>query len=210
MFYNNQFAARDPKAAAERQMDKYVAEWGIMLDTCPLMHDAAPLFFSHLASRLQSYRKQVMVPTAVIAELSKLAGDGTNSEKSKKAARGLQILVHLLQMGLLKKVGYDKDHFADGTILSYLQRICADGNVLLVTQDKNLGRDVLRMNQYRLGGMHKIHVRQVNRYGYFSPIRLPFQAQTGGFPQEGLMHSARQDAVLLAHMPASPWNSVSF
>lgn len=196
----------DPEVEAEGRMRWYASDWGMMFDTCALMHRAAPLLMEHLAPMLRQYGTKVMVPWAVITELIRLSDDGRSAERAESAQQGLELLAGLMRQGLLMKIGDEREDFGDNAILASLQRLCAGRRMLLVTRDWNLASDAMAMNEYHLERMHPVEVRQINRYGYFSPVQLR-RVRPAGIPARPGMSQGENPAALLQRMPVSSWSA---
>ncbi len=161
---------------AQRHMENLVKESRIFMDTCSII-DAKILFWEHIKPYLRKYDKKIIIPYRCYEELVKKTRDSQNQELQKTANERLLFLKQLEDDSFIKIRGEKSDNFADNVFLSVFTKFRLQYNLLLITQDNNLARDILNLNNSTSQkSTHIIKVRRVNEYNYlgkFSWDKIP-------------------------------------
>ncbi len=137
-------------STANSKMDTLVRENWLMIDTCSLMVPSCPGVIDQMIPALQRHGKKLIVPQRVIEELQKHHRNSNDPERAKLAGLGLSCCARLKKASCLDVRGADTDHFADNAIYVALSRYHYNYQMLLITQDKALARDVLQLNRNTL------------------------------------------------------------
>ncbi len=131
---------------------KFLNEYDyVFVDTCSLMEDTFPLFMDKLVSSKEYWREelQVIVLGECIDELKKHAKEKSKERASSRlaAARALKIIRHdkwhTHALTITKTLG---ESFADNAIYTRVSGLRIHNKLLVITQDKTLTTDLLKMN----------------------------------------------------------------
>jgi rRNA-processing protein FCF1 len=125
----------------------------IFIDTCSLMHPDAKSFFNDFSSNL--IKNQLIIPFAVLRELEGLSKSDKNKTK-ESALRGYKIFKNLRNNGDVIIRGEKGDGYTDNLFQVVFTKYRAKYNLCLITQDKNLAKDVLDLNNSRSSEFNKV------------------------------------------------------
>lgn len=158
-----------PAEPVDPELERLVLEKKIMIDTCSLMHDKCALFVEKLLPALRKHGKKVVVPAKVIAELKKHQKNKKDPFRAAAAVQGLALCMKLRQAECLSIRGADRDNFADNTFFVAISGYRYKYSILLITQDRKLGQDVLRLNEMRSTRGYPVAVCYLNGRGELCP-----------------------------------------
>ena len=121
----------------------------VFVDTCSLMEDSFPLFMDYLSKSKEYWKEdlQVIVLGECVEELKKHAKE---KEKDRKIAalRALKIIRHdkwhEKAFTITKAEG---NSFADNAIFTKVSGLRIHNKILVITQDKTLTTDLLKLNR---------------------------------------------------------------
>ena len=121
----------------------------VFVDTCSLMEDSFPLFMDYLSKSREYWKEdlQVIVLGECVEELKKHAKE---KEKDRKIAalRALKIIRHdkwhKKAFTITKAEG---SSFADNAIFTKVSGLRIHNKILVITQDKTLTTDLLKLNR---------------------------------------------------------------
>ena len=121
----------------------------VFVDTCSLMEDSFPLFMDYLSKSKEYWKEdlQVIVLGECVEELKKHAKE---KEKDRKieALRALKIIRHdkwhKKAFTITKAEG---SSFADNAIFTKVSGLRIHNKILVITQDKTLTTDLLKLNR---------------------------------------------------------------
>ncbi len=131
---------------------KFLNEYDyVFVDTCSLMEDTFPLFMDKLVSSKEYWREelQVIVLGECVDELKKHSKEKNKERASSRlaATRALKILRHdrwhSRALTITKPLG---ESFADNAIYTRVSGLRIHNKILVITQDKTLTTDLLKMN----------------------------------------------------------------
>jgi hypothetical protein len=169
MAYTNLMTDAVKLERAKQQMEDYVKDgYKIFMDTCSLLTDAADTFWQNIIPFLQTYGTKVIIPMRCGQELEKHAGNAANPELAQKAKHTLKIVNQLISAGYVEIRGEASDNFADNVFLTVFTKFRIHENLLLITQDRGLTRDVLKLNDVRSVRGYPVEVMHVNARGSLS------------------------------------------
>lgn len=140
----------------------------VFIDTCSLLHDKFGYFLVNSMTYLIRYNTKLYIPYKCVEELIKKSEDLSNPLLAQKAKTAL---TNIIDLGKYAEVrGKSSDSFADSTILQNLLRYKENFNLTLITQDHELAKDALALNN--TGSVnsfgHSIIVKKINKYGYLT------------------------------------------
>ncbi len=124
----------------------------VFVDTCSLMEDSFPLFMDHLAASKEYWRDelQVIVLGECLEELKKHSKEKDKERNSSRiaATRALKIIKHdKWRSKTLTITKCDGDSFADNAIFTKVSSLRIHNKILVITQDKTLTTDLLKLNR---------------------------------------------------------------
>jgi len=145
--------AEDKQTKTTAFLEEAVNGFKIFIDTCSLLNVAANAFWSHVIPILQREGKKVIVPFRVYEEVKKFAenpalcakkGDPNLNRNAKAALKRIAIL----QKGNIVDVfGDPHDNFADNVFQTVFTQFRLKYNLMLITQDNSLARDILAIGK---------------------------------------------------------------
>ena len=153
---------------AKENMEQIFKNTLVFIDTCSCLHDKFNDFLVNALIYLKRYDTKLYIPYKCVEELIKKTGDLVNTSLAQKAKVALTSIMNL---GVYTEVrGKESDSFADSTILQNLLRYKEKYNLTLITQDKELAKDALALNNTESVNSfgHLIAVKKINKYGYLS------------------------------------------
>lgn len=179
------------------QIENYAKFKLIMIDTCSWMNYRVDQFLEIINPLLIANRHQFIVHHCVRNELSWLAADQRNPERQAVASQALQRIEQLDQQKLVQWIGdLDCRTIPDAIFLTLFSQLRLQNQLLLITQDQQLARDVLRLNQVQSAKGYPVMVKRITGYGgldnflfpaesgQLSPAALPQRA--AGTPQSAV------------------------
>ncbi len=124
----------------------------VFVDTCSLMEDSFPLFMDRLTSSKEYWRDelQVIVLGECLEELKKHSKEKDKERISSRiaATRALKIIKHdKWRSKTLTITKCDGDSFADNAIFTKVSSLRIHNKILVITQDKTLTTDLLKLNK---------------------------------------------------------------
>ena len=158
----------------EMVTDRYV----LLIDTCSLLSPKCPGFLSHLIPLLKKKNKQLIVPSSVVAELTKLKK--TRIDLSAQIHQLLFRLAALRRESLICVYG-SNETFGDRQFLETAIHFMTNSELLVITQDRQLSMDLIEQNRLRSVQGHSIAVSRINSFGYLSRFH-PVQNSSGSTP----------------------------
>jgi len=122
------------------------SEYKIFLDTCSLMADGADKCLSDFLSYMILHNNKYIIPLKVVDEVKKHqdSADITTMKKARKAAAFLHTLNDAKAVDFR---GDKSDSFADNLFQVVFTNFRLKHNLVLITQDRALAIDILRLNQ---------------------------------------------------------------
>lgn len=152
---------------AYEKMEYYIRDKKIFIDTCSLLYEHADEFWSHFYPLLQRNNQKVIIPYRCIEELERIS-KSEDTEKAKKAQKAIENLGRLQNENILDIRGEKNDNFADNVFLVQFTKFRMSYNLLLITQDRTLGKEILELNNSEAVKGNKIRVFRINQYGFLS------------------------------------------
>lgn len=195
-----------PEEYSRNYLAQCARDYKIFIDTCSILDPASKDFWTNIIPFLEQYGNKVIVPLRVINELEKKRSE-TGTPVSDAAADRLKQLVQLMKAGLIEIRGDATDSYlADNVFLSVFTKFRMDYTLLLITQDKDLARDIELLNSSQSVRARKVYARKINRYGYLSPISSELTPSKGSNGSSPLYHpiDAFQVCTSLTQVPNQP------
>lgn len=172
------------EANALSALKKYVKNYKIFIDTCSLLYEHSDEFMQRLVPILKSNGAKLYVAVKVVAELQKHSKNKENAELREGAIRQLAVLQKLTNEGVIgyrgsEKELNDKHTFADAVFFTAFSMLRLDHQVLFITQDRALAKDIMNMNGQKSIEIAKdITVKRINKYGFLSNIEFEEEDNT--------------------------------
>lgn len=156
-----------------------IKNYRIFIDTCSLLSEYTDIFWEHIIPVLTNENANIIVPIRVYEEVEKYANDvelckrkapdNPNLNQAAKCAK--EKIIKLQSEGLVRVLGDENNNFADNVFLTVFTQYRMKYNLILITQDKNLAADILRISDSKAVTVStKILVRRINKHGYLSFI----------------------------------------
>ena len=132
----------DKASQANDWLNTYAQKWKIFIDTCSLLTDSIDMFWSNILPHLNQYNSKVIIPYRCIQELEKFINDKSDMVRCNKAQKARDHVVRLYQSGFVDIRGDKNDNFADNVFQTVFTKFRMQYNMLLITQDNNLAKDI--------------------------------------------------------------------
>ena len=135
------------------KLGKFLSEFDyVFVDTCSLMEDTFPLFMDRLISSKEYWKEglEVIVLGECIEELKKHSKEKKKEKANSRVAaiRALKIIRHdKWHQKILTITKVDSDSFADNAIFTKVSSLRIHNKILVITQDKTLTTDLLKLNR---------------------------------------------------------------
>lgn len=185
----------------ERFLKQAFEKYKIEIDTCSLLYPACEKLLQHMEPWIRESSNPLLIPTSVYEELYKHATT-PNPEKPELAENAKKRLILINQMrekGLVEFRGQKSDGiFNDRAVISHLIALNGKYSMMLITQDKGLARDVLKLNMLDSVRGRPIAVRRVDDAGYlalFDPEKLQQTGTEAVNPAKPVRTAGTQPAV---------------
>lgn len=156
------------KENAHNHLVEYLRNHKVFIDTCSLLHMASDQFWSHAVPVLQQTGNKIIVPTRAIDELRKHSSQEHKPELARKAQETIQLLEKLLKSSLIELRGEQTDNFVDNVFQVVFTKFRMTHKLLLITQDVDLAKDILNLNNIKSVRANPVYVKRINRFGYLS------------------------------------------
>lgn len=132
----------------------------IFIDTCSLMSPQIETFFAKAVRFVELYENKIIIPQKCVEELDKHQYSDID-EKAHSAHHALH-LIQKLKDKYIRIMGEKNDNFADNVFLTVFEKFRMKYSLLLITQDKNLAKEILLKNQSVASRGLPIEVRLIN------------------------------------------------
>ena len=158
-------------------LQNIIRNYKVFIDTCSLLSVNAEKFWEHVIPILRAERVDIIIPYRVYQEVDKFASDPelcrrkspNDPELNRLAIVAKNKIIQLHNEGLVRVLGDKNDNFADNVFQTVFTQYRMKYNMFLITQDKNLADDILRIAQSKAVTVNTdISVRRINKYGYLS------------------------------------------
>lgn len=170
------FPFSDPDNEAERnaaeKLMNYVARNRVFFDSSALLQPSAQIMLERMRVCLSLTGGKMYVPRAVWGELEKKKAEQDNPALSCLADMVLRKLMELGAANLLVcPDGEGDSDLADAVFLSQFSALRMHVDLMLVTNDKNLGREILQLNDSQaVRSRYHVTVQKVTSFGYFGVL----------------------------------------
>ena len=171
------FSVAEMEQRSKKFLIDIVKKYKIFIDTCSLLSEYADKFWEHIIPVLTEEKASMIVPFRVYEEVEKYANDlelckkkaANNPGLNQTAKRSRGRIIKMQAEGLVRVLGDENDNFADNVFQTVFTQYRMKYNLILITQDKNLAADILRISESKAVTVNtKILVRRINKRGYLS------------------------------------------
>ena len=159
---------QEKQEQAKKIMEEYCRNWKIFIDTCSLLHFSSDEFWMNIIPMLHAYKKKVIIPLRSVEELEKHSKNTENVKLAKKSQLCIKQINQLVEAGYVDIRGEKTDNFADNVFQVVFTKFRMNYNLLLITQDNDLAKDILRLNENRSVKAKEVKVNRINKYGFLS------------------------------------------
>lgn len=152
------------------KLEEYVKDYILFIDTCSLMFEEADLFWEHILPLLKKYGKKINMPYKCWLELKKHSMGG-DPDKIRSARQAMQNVSRYQEQGYIsvKEGGWEASGtFADDVFLTVFNMYRTRYNLLLITQDADLSKDILKLNKQDAVSGKRCLAKRINRYGFLN------------------------------------------
>lgn len=159
---------KDVQEMSKSQLEEYVKNYKIFIDTCSLIHPGADQFWMNIIPLLKQYGNKVIIPFRVIEELNKLSQKPEKQDVATACKNTLKVLYQLNNAGFIDIRGEKSDSFSDNVFQVVFTKFRMTHNLLLITQDNGLAKDILNLNNSESVNAKPVSARRLNKYGFLS------------------------------------------
>lgn len=154
-----------------KQIEKYVKECYIFIDTCSLFQPEAMTFLGRLCFYLLQEKKKLYIPSKVVGELKKVSDAKPEYKTRYQELR--QLIYKMDKQGILSLRGEESDNFADNVFLTQFTKYRLKYPLLLITQDRKLAADIRNLNKIRSQKGYPVTVQRISNKGYLEEVPFP-------------------------------------
>lgn len=156
-------------AKALKILEQYVDEYKIFIDTCTFMFEKAEDFFSRLMPIVIEKGLLIFVPLKCKKELEKHSKNNSDLELSSKARKGISLLEkYAAHISIREDKWESTGSFADNVFKTVFTMHRDKYNLLLITQDNNLAKEIKELNNSKAVKGYKVEAKRINKYGFLS------------------------------------------
>lgn len=159
---------QEKERQAQKVLENYCKDWKIFIDTCSLLQKSSDDFWMNIIPLLHQYQNKIFVPLRSVEELEKHSKNKSNVELARKAQACLKQLKQLVESGYVEIRGEKTDNFADNVFQVVFTKFRMNHKLLLITQDNDLAKDILALNDNRSVKANEVKVNRINKYGFLS------------------------------------------
>jgi serine/threonine protein kinase len=160
--------------SARKFLESSVKNFKIFIDTGSLLDSNADKFWANIVPILDREKKHVIIPYRVYQEVERFADDasrcvGKEPGLHQRAIKAQKTIVRLQKAGAVKIQGEKNDTFADNLFQTLFTKFCLQHNLMLITTDKKLAKDILGIKQRKsVNTNKKILVERINSDGFLT------------------------------------------
>lgn len=168
------------------KLEEYVKECKIFVDTSSIMYEESGAFWVRLLDSLIKNKRLIIVTQSVAREIEKHANSQTADDKRVKLAqKRIEFLQTLYDNDLLYVLQTDgAQSHADNEIQAVLTNYRIRYKILLITQDNNLAKDVLKLNENESTRANEIVVKRISPDGRLTGYG--WQREGAGFDEANI------------------------
>ena len=124
---------KDVHEMSKSQLEEYVKNYKIFIDTCSLIHPGADQFWMNIIPLLKQYGNKVIIPFSVIEELNKHSQKPEKQDVATACKNTLKVLYQLNNAGFIDIRGEKSDSFSDNVFQLVFTKFRMTHNLLLIT-----------------------------------------------------------------------------
>ena len=162
---------------ARENLESYVKDYKIFMDTCSLLHFAVEKYWTNIIPLLHKYNSKVIIPLRTLDEIEKHSKNLEDKKLAEIATNCKKILHQLMSAEYIEVRGESTDNFADNVFQVVFTKFRLNYNLLLITQDNDLAKDILALNDNRSVKANPVIVKRINQYGFLSDFSWNEQSQ---------------------------------
>lgn len=153
---------------AKKVLETYCREYKIFIDTCSLLYDSSDKFWENIIPLLFTYNNKIIIPLRSIEEIEKHSNNKDDKELAEKAKVCIALIKRLIMAKCVEIRGEKSDNFADNVFQVVFTKFRMNYKLLLITQDNDLAKDILALNDNRSVKANNVKVKRINNYGFLS------------------------------------------
>ncbi len=171
--YNFQPEHSEQDERYEGLLKNYAENFKIFIDTCSLMNPKFKDVYTSFLPYMRAAGNKFIIPKSVINEINRLQHHDSDETK-KSAMRAAKMVTKMNEEGLIEVRGESTDRLADNVFQTVFTKFRMDHNLMLITQDHNLGREIRALdNSQAVRTDKKILVKRINGGGRIMNFTVP-------------------------------------
>lgn len=178
---------------AKNVLESYVKDWKILMDTCSILHFAADKFWMNIIPLLRQYQNKIIIPLRSIEELQKHEANTRKLDLANDAKKSLKMLHKLMTAGFVEVRGEQGDNFADNVFQVVFTKFRMTHKLLLITQDNDLAKDIIGLNDNKSVRANPVHAKRINQYGFLSNFAWNKDNVKSDRPKQNIRHESCDD-----------------
>lgn len=135
-------------------------------------------FSQKITPHIINSSNKIFIPTKVLEEIKKFDSDPKDLVRNKKASDALVILKKMHNQNLIEIRGEKTDNFADNVFMTVFTQHRLNHSLMLITQDKNLTKDILSLNSFKSQRGKTIVVKKISKEGLLTDVFEPPTSKT--------------------------------
>lgn len=168
---------------AQAKLMILVDRYSFLLDTCSVLSERFALLLEHLLPILRECGKALLIPFCVVLELQHVGQ--TQPEMTQRVNERIHTLLELKREGLVTICGEPSQECGDKQKVATVLEMMKQVEVLVVTQNQDLSRNLLEIGRFGLAGGKHVGVGRINSHGFLSRYRMPGKESAPGVRSDG-------------------------
>lgn len=177
---------------AQIVMENYCKDWKIFIDTCSLLDSASEKFWKNILPMLHKYNNKIIIPFRCVQEIDKHARNNADPDLAKRAHDCYEQVCNLRDAGYVVIRGEKTDNFADNVFQVVFTKFRINYKLLLITQDHDLAKDILKLNDSKSVKAKQVKVNRINKYGFLGEFYRPDFPQNEKTGEKGEQSGKKQ------------------
>ena len=197
----------DVEAQARKSMESMIQERRIFMDLTSLLAPQSVNAFGNLILLLKKYQRKLLLPESVVNELNRIVREEGEADRKTIAQNSVRQLQELQKEGLLdvrKPVTENSNPAMD--IHTSCSHFRMKYPLLVITQDKDLTKDLIALNRQESARGNNIFVKKFDDHGYLSNVIESPKPAPKPPKQRGFLRATqvRQEPDRLLHVTVLP------
>lgn len=166
----NKKAEEKRKAASIEILEKLIRNNYIFVDGTSLLEPSAEQSIQLMLPLLKKYNKKLYIPYSVLMQMSAWAEDHSQPDRAELCMKRGRALKKLQEQGIVEIRKFFDENNPARDLITACSHFRLQQPLLVLTQDKKLATDLIRLNYQRAANGKNITIKCINKHGYLSNV----------------------------------------